>query len=94
MKNVHVYNMESSNGNKVPNQFIIETPQGTYFQSYSTIIARRFWDMDGNKRIQLDENAWDYSVTTGRYRNQFLRENKPETEYKISTGEYELVDLN
>ena len=92
--NTRVYNMTSPKGNKVPNQFVIETPDGTLFQSYNTIIVRRFWDMDGNKRIQLDENAWDYSRTTGKYRNMFLHETKAETKAKIKSGEYELVDLN
>ena len=34
-----VYNMTSNSGNKVANQFEIFTNDGTYFQSYSTIIA-------------------------------------------------------
>ena len=94
MKNTKVYNMESAKGNKIANQFIIETCEGTFFQSYNSIIVKRFWDMDGNKRIQLDPIYWDYSVTTSRYRNIFLNEKKSETEKKIESGEYELVNLN
>lgn len=30
----------------------------------------------------------------GKYRNIFLRETKKETEAKIKSGEYELVNLN
>jgi hypothetical protein len=45
-------------------------------------------------KIQLDEYYWDYSVTTGRYRNSFLEENMKETRAKIASGEYELVNLN
>jgi hypothetical protein len=38
--------------------------------------------------------GWDSSVTTGRYRNQFLGEKLAETRKKIKTGEYTLIDLN
>jgi len=31
--------MKSSRGNLVPNQFIIKTGEGEYFQSYQTVIA-------------------------------------------------------
>ena len=43
--------------------------------------------------IYLDENYWDYSVTTGKYRNIFLNETKKETEKKIANGTYELNKL-
>ena len=90
MKKITVQNMQSSRGNDIPNQFEIFTPEGRYFQSYDSVIA--FIPRTG--KIQLDRNKWDYSVTTGKYRNLFLRENKKETEKKIKTGEYELTDLN
>ena len=85
-----IENMQSARGNDIPNQFEINTDEGTFFQSYSSIIAFRPF---GGK-IQLDKNKWDYSVTTGKYRNLFLRENKKETERKIKEGIYELTDLN
>ena len=44
--------------------------------------------------VYLDSTYWDYSVTTGKYRNQFLGETKKETERKIASGEYILTDLN
>ena len=87
---IKVENMQSSHGNDVPNQFIIQTDEGLYFQSYSSVIA--FKPLQG--KIQLDTRKWDYSVTTGKYRNQFLNETKKETERKIREGVYELVDLN
>ena len=90
MRPPRIENMRSRNGNEVPNQFRIFTEEGTYFQSYSTLIA--FKPFGG--KIQLDLRAWDYSVTTGKYRNLFLGETKKETERKIASGEYELVDLN
>ena len=68
MKAPTVLNMKSSRGNKVPNQFIIWTDEEQFFQSYQTIIGRR--DNEGN--VTLDKNRWNYSVTTSRYRNQWL----------------------
>jgi len=89
MRTVHVENMTSSNGNKVPNQFIIRVnSEGTFFQSYNTIIAAKT-----PEGVLLDLD-WDYSVTTGKYRNQFLGEKRPATEAKIKTGQYKLIDLN
>ena len=85
-----VSNMISSSDNKVPNQFTIETSVGVYFQSYSTLIA--FVPLEGP--VVLDRDKWDYSVTTGRYRNQFLGEGIQETRRKIESGEYVLADLN
>lgn len=92
MKHAKVSNMESSQGNAVPNQFEISTSDGVYFQSYSSVIA--FIPMKANAKIQLDCKKWDYSVTTGKYRNQFLNETKKETQAKIDSGVYELADLN
>jgi hypothetical protein len=74
----------------VKNQFIIYGDNGTYFQSYNSIICFRPF----SGKIQLDENYWNYSVTTGKYRNLFLNETRKETEAKIKSGEYELVNLN
>jgi hypothetical protein len=87
--NCKVKQFEGRNG-AVKNQFIIRTDNGTYFQSYDFIIV--FEPREG--KTQLDVNYWDYSVTTGKYRNQFLNETKKETEQKIKSGIYELVNLN
>ena len=75
-------NMTSARGNSIPNQFILE---GTFnggqelgllhcsevFQSYDSIIA-----VKATGQTFLDKNTWDYSVTTSKYRNQFLGETK------------------
>ena len=86
-----VRNMTSRNGEgTAPNQFEITLDNGdTVFQSYDTVIAKI-----GGGKTTLDAKNWDYSVTTGRYRNQFLGEKKPATEHKIKSGEYTLADLN
>ncbi len=58
-----VSNMTSSNGNKVANQFIVFESEATYFQSYQTVIAKTCFE-DGERKIFLDADSWDYSVTT------------------------------
>ena len=91
MKNkVKVRNMRNDNNNLVPNQFIISTDEGVYFQSYNSTIVF----VDEESKVFLDENDWDYSRTTGKYRNIFLGEYIGETRKKIKTGEYELTNLN
>lgn len=88
---IAVRNMESPNsGHPVANQFAITTEDGLYFQSYRTMIAFR----SNSGEITLDEQSWDYSVTTGKYRNQFLGEGIAETRKKIKSGEYKLANLN
>ena len=86
---VKVRNMKSNSGRSVANQFEIETDDATYLQSYDSIIAKRMIGV-----VYLDEYYWDYSVTTGRYRNMFLGETKKETQAKIDSGEYILTNLN
>jgi hypothetical protein len=97
---IFVKNFTSNNGNKIPNQFIITYDfigdldysfSEEIFQSYESIIAKKY---PSTGAIILDEVYWDYSNTTGKYRNQFLGETKKETERKIKTGEYLLDDLN
>ena len=84
-----VRNMTSNKGNDIPNQFIIEDGNTTCFQSYQSIITTK----KGGKTY-LDKETWDYSRTTGKYRNLFLGETKKETEAKIKSGKYILTDLN
>lgn len=84
--------ISNSSGREVANQFIIIDDEGnTFFQSYDSIIVKL--DRKNNK-IYLDEYYWDYSKTTGKYRNQFLGEIKKETEEKIKNGKYILTNLN
>ena len=88
-----VQNMTSQrrHGREVANQFIIWQGQMEWFQSYDKIIAQ----VDrGNGQVTLDEKSWDYSATTGVYRNQFLGEGIAETRKKIASGEYKLANLN
>lgn len=89
---IKVKNLVSVNGNAVPNQFEITTERGKYFQSYDSTII--FIPLDQNRKTELDERYWDYSITTSKYRNRFLGENKPTTLKKIESGEYILTNLN
>ena len=85
-----VQNMKNANGNKVANQFEITNDSFIEFQSYTSSIARKYH----TGQVELDSKYWDYSKTTGRYRNQFLGETKAETQKKIDAGIYILTDLN
>ena len=67
---MRVYNMRSPRtGNPVANQFIIMDDEGSdFFQSYQSIIAKR----DSNGKIFLDDNYWNYSRTTAKYRKEWV----------------------
>ena len=84
-----VRNMTGRSGQPVKNQFIIEDGKSTIFQSYDSIIA-----MKSGGGTYLDKYRWDYSTTTGKYRNQFLGMNKKQIEQAIEDGAIYLVDLN
>lgn len=86
MKNLQVQNVYN-NGRNVPNQFEIyyEKDNKSYkvFQSYSSMIIK--WE---NGRIIEIGNNWDYSRTTGKYRNLLTRTTKKEFE-KMLENEFE-----
>ena len=89
-----VENIESNNGNKIANQFVItDDKQNEYFQSYRSMIVKKDYEGDQVK-IYLDQKYWNYSNTTGKYRNIFLGETIKDTKAKIKSGEYILTDLN
>jgi hypothetical protein len=81
-----VRNMTSHNGNDIPNQFLIQFDNGRLFKSYNSIIAIKY------KGTTYLTNDWDYSQTTGKYRNMFLGETKKETEQKINSGVYKMLE--
>ena len=80
--------MKSNRGTDMPNQFIITTPEARIFQSYTSIIAIKYFD----GRVELDANNRDYSPTTNKHRNIFLGEDKKETQKNISDGVYTLIN--
>ena len=95
-------NMTSTNGNKVANQFVIIDDDGNeFFQSYKSIIAKKSRNLLLKSNsvkfdfcIELDKKYWNYSNTTGKYRNIFLNETIKDTRAKIKNGTYILTDLN
>ena len=84
-----VTNIINRNGNTVPNQFLITHKSEVFFQWYQAKIVA--WK---NGKIFLDNYYWDYSRTTGKYRNIVLRETIKETRQKIKSGDYILTNLN
>jgi len=84
----------ATSGRDIPNQFIITTEDRKIFQSYDSIIAVKINMGNEEDYIMLDKTYWDYSRTTGKYRNQFLGEDIKTTRKKIKSGEYRLADLN
>jgi hypothetical protein len=97
-----VRNMQSDKtGRAIPNQFIIECEheegdicKSVAFQSYNSVIVQYNYFNNGSYEVLLDHDKWDYSTTTGKYRNIFLGETIAETRKHIKSGDYKLVDLN
>jgi hypothetical protein len=91
MLKVKVYSIKSpKTGEPVANQFEIRTEEGTYFQSYQSIIAF----IPNYGMTILDPQYWNYSRTTSKYRSQFLGESTKETERKIKDDQYKMENLN
>jgi hypothetical protein len=84
-----VENMTSNNGNKIANQFIINSDNAIFFQSYDSIICK----IEDNKTY-LDSYYYNYSKTTSKYRNIFLNLSSKEIEKKIADNEFILTNLN
>ena len=82
--------LQTKFGNEPKDQKVVFKNGAEYFVSYDTNIVR----YESKNSIILDKNYWDYSATTGFYRNQFLNEGIAETRKKIESGEYKLEDLN
>ena len=84
---VKVENMRNSKGNDIPNQFIVYGKDFKLFQSYNSPIAM----FKGGKTYIFED--YDYSKTTGKYRNDFLNEGIADTRAKLKNGEYIAVDF-
>ena len=93
-KLVNIAKVENFKSNRsglpIANQFRITLQNGIeVFQSYNSIIC-----VKANGETYLDQNRWNYSRTTSRYRNIFLNESTVETVKKIGLGAYGMADLN
>jgi hypothetical protein len=84
-----IKSMTGRTGREVANQIIITDGNKRTFYSYGTPIA----EIEGGN-VSLNAGYWDYSVTTGKYRNKFLGETKKETQAKIDAGIYTLKKLS
>ena len=89
-----VSNITNNRNNIVANQFIIETDNATYFQSYKSIIVKIEENGVYPDKVTLDPVYWNYSRTTSKHRSSFLGESTKETELKIKQGVYILENLN
>lgn len=81
-------------GCEVANQFLIEDGNVRYFQSYKSVIVKVEYAPNCPPKVTLDARYWNYSVTTSKYRNQFLHETTTSTQAKIKSGEFVLANLN
>ena len=93
-----VQNLQSTNGNDIPNQFEIvgvtvkvgnKNMVGTMFQSYTSFIAFRSGDT-----IVLDAEKHDFSNVTTKYRNIFLNRTTAQVDQMIENGSIKLANLN
>ena len=86
-----VENMRTNGGGDAPNQFKLYFQHGVLFKSYDSIIAIRYDSTIKDENLKNKTVIgcdYDYSRTTGRYRNQFLNEGVAETRAKIKDGTY------
>lgn len=83
----------NDNHNPAANQFVIETEDYIFFQSYNSVIAR--WSKkDGSMTITP---KWDYSTTTRKHFYIFVRDytqycgNRAATLKYIAEGKFKVV---
>ena len=65
------------------NQNIIHFENGSLFQSYESLICVKI----GSSELYFTD-AWDYSMTTSKYRNKFTQESTQETRSKLESGQH------
>ena len=71
-----VTNMTSTNGNKIANQFILKDSNGDIsFQSYDSLVCQLRKGSLGFDRVVAFGRDWNYSRTTVKYVNKFLKDN-------------------
>lgn len=89
IKDIKVTQLHTYAGYNAYGQYIIKAGDLEIFQSYDSIIAKKY-----KGQIYLDKIHWNYSNTTARYRNRYLGEDIKETRRKIINGTYKLANLN
>lgn len=73
-----VSNLINERGNKVVNQFVIENNNIVSFQSYDSIVCEIRPASMGFEKVVVFGKDWDYSRTTMKHLNNFLRQNNLE----------------
>ena len=94
---IGVENMTSRNGKPIPNQVILSESLGDTFVSYGTKIVYQSTRISKDglpKDIIVDETNWDYSRTTGKYRNEFMGMGVQDVRDHIKDGRIKVGDLN
>lgn len=84
-----VTNLRTTRGNKVPNQFSIQSGNSIFFQSYDAVIAEVTKGI-----IYLDPVFYNYSKTTSKYLYMFLNMSKKEIQEGLRSGKIQFKNLN
>ena len=87
-----VQNMLGNSGREIPNQFILYFDGGQVFQSYQSVIAVVFDSYISEETPYYIGSDWDYSRTTGKYRNDFLNRVKKDVKEDLKCGRAVLVE--
>jgi hypothetical protein len=94
---IGVEQMTSRSGNVVPNQTILSDMTGKTFVSYGSKIVYQSKDRGSDGlplEIIVDEHYWDYSRTTGKYRNEFMNMGVQDVRNYIKECRIKLGNLN
>lgn len=79
-------------GGDATNQFVIETPDATIFQSYDSLIAIRVRNPQSDEPRVIIGPRWDCSNTTMKYLKQFLGHGAAVTRKRIEDGTYQFEE--
>ena len=74
--------LSARSGEPIRNQYVIRTGKLYHFQSYDSLVA----SYDASSRILTLGLYWDYSVTTMKYLNQFIRQYCHPVHMKLPLG--------
>lgn len=74
---IKAWNLQGRTGDAVKNQIVVEKwnegKHECWFCSYGRTVAH----ISAKGVITFDKTGWNYSTTTGKYLNQFMREFTP-----------------
>lgn len=73
-----ISNLVNERGNRVSNQFIIENENSIAFQSYNSMVCEVRTASMGFEKVVVFGKDWDYSRTTMKHLNNFLKQNNLE----------------